>query len=340
MSFVLKMKIFFVALLTIIFSACQRPVKVTPVVRTGFYMDTLVKISIFDPTKSEDYLYVLMDSIFQSMEAAENRLSVHVKNSEVQKINNAAGKDYIVTTADVSKVILVGKLISRETRGAFDITIGGIKSLWDFHNNKQIIPSKEEIQSRLTAVNSELVERKDLKIFIKNKDTRLDLGGIAKGFLVDQAVFMLKEAGIKAAIVEAGGDLRILGTHPSKPKWRIGVRHPRKPQGLYGILEVDSVSVTTSGDYERYFDRNGKRYHHILDPQTGFPASKSISVTVIAQSAMVADALATALFVMGPDDGVQFAEKKSGVECLILYEKDGRILSRMSSGMKSVFKPI
>lgn len=340
MPAVIKRILMFLGILFTGMLACQRSAKVDPVVKTAFRMDTLVKISVFDSTKNEQDVKALMDSIYQWMENAENKLSVHVDNSEIQKINQAANQKKISVSKGVYDVIQAGKKMTSETSGSFDITIGAVKTLWDFHNNRQLIPDEKDIKNQLKTVNADFIELNDQEVFLKHAGVRLDLGGIAKGYMVDCAVEMLRKADIQAAIVEAGGDLRILGNHPNKPMWRIGIRHPRQPHGLYGILQVDSVSVTTSGDYERYFEKDGKRYHHILDPETGYPASKSISVTIVTQSAMKADALATALFVMGPQKGIEYAEQHSDVECLILYEKNGKILSQMSSGMKAIFKPL
>ncbi len=319
---------------------CQRVSRVEPVTRTAFRMDTLVKISVFDRNKTEHNINQHIDACFEWMETAENRLSIHAENSEVQKINQNAAENPVSVSEDVFQVIQAGKALTKLTEGTFDITIGGIKSLWDFHQNKQAVPRKQDIQEKLASVGEAFIRLNLSEVCLTHPETQLDLGGIAKGYMVDQAICMLREAGIQSAIVEAGGDLRLLGKHPQKPHWRIGIKHPRNPHQLYGILTVDSVSVTTSGDYERYFEKEGNRYHHILDPETGYPAMQSISVTVIAPSAMKADAFATALFVMGPEKGIQFTEKQHDIECLILYEKEREILYQLSSGMKLLFKPV
>ena len=167
----------------------------------------------------------------------------------------------------------------------------------------------------------------------------IELGGIAKGFIVDEAVSYLASHGIRSGIVEAGGDLRIFGRHPKRDTWRIGVKHPRQTSdALYGIIETREASVATSGDYERYFINKGHRYHHILDPRTGYPASKCLSVTIVAENALSADAYATGVFVMGPVEGIRFIENTPGIEGIIIYFEQEKLQSRISRGLVSKFQ--
>jgi thiamine biosynthesis lipoprotein len=167
---------------------------------------------------------------------------------------------------------------------------------------------------------------------------RIDLGAIAKGYIVDRAVRFLKDRGVTAGLVEAGGDLRLFGKPPHRENWRIGILHPRKPnQSLFGVLDVDSGSVTTSGDYERTFTEDGKRYHHLIDPATGYPADECISVTIIAETAMLADAWATAVFIMGPERGMALLESQAGVEGMMILKAEDGLAYRATPAFDEIF---
>ena len=160
----------------------------------------------------------------------------------------------------------------------------------------------------------------------------LDLGGVAKGYAVDEAVRVLKEGGIRSGIVNAGGDLRSFGLKPGGKRWKIGVQHPENPQEMSGVLEVGEISVATSGDYQRYFEVDDIRYHHILDPATGYPARSGLKgTTVFAPDCATADALATAAFVLGPVKGIELLQKWEGAEGVLITE-DGTILTTSGIG--------
>lgn len=311
-----------------------------PLVRTAFQMDTLVRISVFDPVAPADSINLLIDHIFEWMEDAESKLSVHRENSDVQRINQQAGEDAISVSDDVFRVIRAGKELHDQTSGAFDITIGVIKSLWDFHGENPSLPEKDVIQNQLRLIDNNSIVMRDSSIILLKSGMQIDLGGIAKGYVVDKVVEMLEAAGVKSAIVEAGGDLRLLGNHPDKKHWRIGIRHPRILQGIIGLLDIDAVSVTTSGDYERYFIQDSVRYHHILDPVTGYPARGCISVTVVTLSAMIADGLATALFVMGPEKAIAWTNAHPDVDCIVFYEDSTGVQYKLSDHIKSNFTHI
>ncbi len=320
---------------TLLFN-CQKQQK--PLVRTAFQMDTLVRISVFDPVSPADSLHQLIDTVFAWMDAAESQLSVHRENSDVLKINAHAGEKGVPVSKDVVYVIREGSKLHDQTSGAFDITIGAIKSIWKFNGEYPAPPKNVSIQNKLALVNNSAIVIKDTVVLLQKRNMQLDLGGIAKGYVVDKTVEMLKAAGVHSAIVEAGGDLRLLGPHPYKKQWRIGIRHPRIPQGIIGFLDLKSGSVTTSGDYERYFIQDSIRYHHILDPKTGCPARGCISVTVVTSSAMIADGLATALFVMGPEKAIAYANNHPEVDCIVFYEdQDGSVQHHISNNIMTSF---
>jgi thiamine biosynthesis lipoprotein len=169
------------------------------------------------------------------------------------------------------------------------------------------------------------------KIKFAKRGMGIDLGGIAKGYAVDAAIRVLKEKNVESAMVNAGGDIYVLGRKHGKP-WRIGIRHPRRGGEILGIVEVEDKAIVTSGDYERYFFSEGKRYHHILNPKTGYPANECQSVTIVAKKATIADGLATGVFVLGPREGMDLVESLEEVEGVIV-NKEGEM--SVSSGLVS-----
>ena len=217
--------------------------------------------------------------------------------------------------------------LSRLSSGLFNPVMGNLIALWGFHDNALPLGTLPD-----SAAISEFIAQapsiNDIKIdgtliTSRNPSVAYDLGGIAKGYAIDRAIDRLREAGIHNAIVNAGGDLRAIGQHGERP-WRIGIRHPRE-NGILASIEISGDdSVFTSGDYERYFEVDGKRYHHIIDPRTGYPAMETTSVTVIHDNAVTADAAATALFIAGPDQWWSIA-KSMGIRYVMLIDTHGTI---------------
>ena len=178
-----------------------------------------------------------------------------------------------------------------------------------------------------------LVDLRGDSLWFKDSETRLDLGGVAKGYAVDRMIATLKAGGILAGLVNAGGDIAMFGKKPGDKDWVIGLRHPRMNRTLT-VETVSYTAVATSGDYERFFMENGVRYHHILDPSTGYPARGCVSVTTWAASSMVADILSTTIFVLGAEKGLAFAESLDNVETLIFFEKNGELETVMTPGIE------
>lgn len=225
--------------------------------------------------------------------------------------------------------------VSEATGGAFDATVGAIKSAWNFEADHPRVPDASQIRSLLPRVNFRKILFTKDSVFLSDSGMRIDMGGIAKGLVIDRGVGVLRETGVRAGLVEAGGDLRIFGRHPYREKWKIGIRHPRSHEGeLIGVLETDASSIATSGDYERYFIQDGKRYHHILNPKTGYPAEGCISVTIVAESALLADAYATAVFVLGPKDGMALIERLDALEGIIVFKKENVLETLVSAGLR------
>ncbi|MFN3967167.1 MAG: FAD:protein FMN transferase [Endomicrobiia bacterium] len=290
---------------------------------TRFLMNTFVEIKIHDEKKEK--AKQTCELAFQEMEILDNLLNCYNPKSRISELNRKKTvKSYKVLDEIIKKSIELSKL----TDGAFDITIYPLIQLWDFGNNN-VPPEKTKIKKILQKINYRLIKVHKNKISLKG-DTQIDLSGIAKGYIVDSAIDVLKACNIKNALINAGGDIRVIGNKV----WKIGVQHPRKKNGqIMAILEVKNKAVTTSGDYEKYFEYQGKRYHHIIDPKTGYPSTNCISVTIIADDATSADALATGVFVLGAEKGLELVEKLDGVECIIV---DSSEKIHLSSGLKDL----
>ena len=231
---------------------------------------------------------------------------------------------------DLARILEVAMDVSRASSGAFDPTLGEVVHLWGFGRDDPHLPGPEEIQHALDNAGYKRVPVG--QCCSERQDIWFDLGGVAKGYAVDEAVSAFQQAGVKAGIVNAGGDLRSFGVRPRRGYWKIGVQDPDNPQELVGVLEVKEAAVATSGDYQRYFEEGGIRYHHILDPATGYPSHSGLrGTTVIASDCATADALATAAFVMGPEKGLALLEKWDEAEGVLITE-DGKILTTSGIG--------
>ncbi len=261
-------------------------------------------------------------------------MSEWTKDSTVSAINLAAGKHPVLVQEELFRLLLEAKKLSEITRGKFDITFAGIGKLWDFR--KAEIPLAEKITAAI-----KLVDYKKFHLNVNNRTAYLEkrlmkigLGGIAKGYIVDRAAQVVRQAGFTEFSINAGGDLYVSGDKGGK-QWRVGIQSPRDKKAMLAVIPIANTAVATSGDYERFFMFDGQRYSHIIDPQTGYPANKSQSVTVLAPRAYQADALATGVFVLGPEEGMKLIESLTGVEALIVA-KDGSL--SLSSGLAGQLK--
>jgi thiamine biosynthesis lipoprotein len=301
--------------------------------RNRILMDTVVTIRIYDGQASES-AQKAVSAAFGEMERLEGLLSVWMPSSDVSRINDAAGGGLVSVNPETWQAISAAQEISRLTDGAFDISIGAVMQLWSFQTEEALMPAEAAIQRNLRLVGSHqvLLDSANIKVGLRERGAAIDLGGAAKGFAVDRVKEVLKEHGVETALVDAGGDIALLGRKPHGETWKIGIRHPRSPGETIEVLEVDSGAVATSGDYERCFFQDGVRYHHILDPKTGLPARGAISVTILANTALEADILSTAVFVLGPERGMTLIEQLGEVEGIIYIEGPGGLNRLASSG--------
>ena len=246
-------------------------------------------------------------------------------------------------TIDASMLALVtaANRLSQLSNGLFNPVIGQLIDLWGFHDNPLPIGTLADKQG-ISAQLAQLPSADDIsiegnRISSRNPAARYDLGAFAKGYAIDRAIERLRDMGIENAIINAGGDLRAIGRHGDRP-WQIGIRHPRQPAILASVEIEGNASVFTSGDYERFFEVDGRRYHHIIDPRTGYPADRTSSVTVIHSDAATADAAATALFVAGPDEW-QTVASRMGIRLAMLVDTDGVIHMNPAMQSRVQFEP-
>jgi thiamine biosynthesis lipoprotein len=297
-------------------------------------MDTLVSINVYAPKPAaETALRRAMAAAFAEMTRLDSLLSAYRRDSEVAAINqNAALPGGVAISTDMDSVLRGAEWAARISGGAFDVTVAPILRLWGFGTDSLGLPTPEKIAARLPLVNyNNLIlsrEKRHLKSFARFRQPRMtiDLGGVAKGYVVDRGLAVLAQAGIGDAMITAGGDLRAVASPLTAGRRYIWIRHPRPTNSdsmdgetFFGRFQLDAGAVSTSGDYERFFFKAGRRYHHIIDPHTGYPASLAVSATVVARYSVLADALATALFVLGPERGIALADSLPEVEAVMIY---------------------
>lgn len=319
------MRPYFLIAITVVlwmgFAACMPGDSGEPTRRTQFIMGTLVEITVShsDP----QVIQAVTTQAFDEMKRLEQLMSTYLPDSEISQINRAAGKEAVPVSLEVEEVIREGIFWSRQSGGAFDITVEPLVQLWDFDSENEVIPGRATLRKTAALVNYKNIEIFDHKVRLARPGMAINVNGLAKGYAVDRAVSILRGM-VPNGIVNAGGDLFAFGQKSKESPWTIGLQHPRKPQDLLAAFAVKNQAVATSGDYQRYFVKDGVRYHHIFDPATGMPARKMISTTLITTEVMEADAMATAVFVMGPEAGLAWVDSLDNVEAMVMLE-DGSI---------------
>ena len=251
--------------------------------------------------------------------------------SELTSLNESAGQGPRVVPRELAAIISRGIELHRLTAGAFDITFAAAGKLWSFKTAPKSLPDPEKIKTALRHVNAGAVKVSAADNTVElPAGMKLGLGGIAKGYGVDRAMKILMDHGIRNALVDAGGDMKILGKKFGEP-WEIAIKHPRRKEKALAALNLTNTCLVTSGDYERFFELEGKRYHHIIDPRTGYPARGCMSASVVAPNAEYADALATSMCVLGPEKGLELIERLPKIEA-VLVGMDGKV--HVSSGLR------
>lgn len=258
-----------------------------------------------------------IDAVMDEMRRIDALMSPFKPDSELSRINREAAQKPIVISQEMFDLIARSLEFSKLSGGAFDITFSSVGYLYDYREH--IKPSDAEIAKALPGVNYRhlLLDRKRRSIHFARSGVRIDLGGIAKGYAVDNCIGLLKKRGITNAIVTAGGDSRLLGDRRGRP-WRVGIRDPRQRDGVAMVLPLVDVAISTSGDYERYFEVDGVRHHHIINPKTGKSASGVRSVTVIGPDGVTTEGLTKSVFILGPKKGLRLIESLPNVDAIVI----------------------
>jgi thiamine biosynthesis lipoprotein len=271
----------------------------------------------------------LVQTVLAEYRRIDERMSTYKDDSVLSRVNRDAATMPVPVSDELFELLRRALELSAASGGAFDITYESVGYLYDFRAAAR--PSPGDIETRLAAVNHEHVRLDPTArtVAFAQPGVRVNLGGIAKGYAVERGAALLREAGVEHAMLNAGGDTRVLGDRRGQP-WIIGIRHPRAADAVVTRLPLEDEAISTSGDYERFFEEDGRRYHHILNPQTGEPTQGVLSVTVIGPDATLTDGLSTTVFVMGARRGLEFIDRTEGFEAIVV-EADGRL--SYSSGL-------
>ena len=261
-----------------------------------------------------------IDIAIAEISRIEKIISSWDKNSETSEVNKNAGIEPVKVSGELFNLIKRAIAISKLTDGAFDISYASMDRIWKFDGSMKIFPSKEIINNSVIKVGFKniILDDANQTVLLKLKGMKIGFGAVGKGYAADMAKKVLISKGVKAGIINASGDMNTWGNQPNGKDWTIAITNPLNKQKVYGVFSLKKGAVVTSGNYEKYVIFNGKRYTHIIDPRTGYPSIGIISATVFAPSAELADALATSIFVMGYDIGMNRINQLPNIECIII----------------------
>ena len=285
---------------------------------TDMLFDTVIKIQILDSTDES-----VLDGLKTLCKKYDTMFSTTNENSELYKLNHASGQSVTVSD-ETAELIQQGIYYSKLSDGAFDITIEPVSALWDFKADKPTVPSSDTIAEAVSHVDYTKVNINGNTLTLEDPKAGIDLGAIAKGYIADQVKKYLKNQGVKHAIINLGGNVDVIGTKLDGSKYNIGIQKPFDESGeAITSVQLKDQTVVTSGIYERYFKKNGKIYHHILDPRTGYPCENNLySVSIITDSSTKADALSTTCFLLGYKKGMELIERIDGVEAIFITDDE------------------
>ena len=294
-------------------------------------MGTLLRVGVWtsDEARASDGI----EHVFREFDRLEALLSNWKNDSDVTRLNASAGIAPVKVSQDTIAVLRTARDVSELTRGKFDITFGVLTDIWRFdHDQDNVVPERDLIEARLKRIDYKAVEIDSTAgtAFIDRPGMKVHLGGIGKGYAVDRAIALLRDQGFKDFLIQAGGDLYVAGSDGGKP-WKLGIADPRGNHDPFAMVQISDGTFSTSGDYERFFMKDGKRYHHILDPDFGEPARGCRSVTLVSNKAVMADAVAKGVFILGPVEGMKLIEQLPDIEGVIVTD-DNTVM--ISSGLK------
>lgn len=307
--------------------------------QTAFYFDTVITITLYDARSAADCQEIL-DSCFALCETYENMLSRTKEGSDIWRLNHANGSPVQVHT-ETAALIKKALSVCEETNGAVDITIAPLSSLWDFSSGhaaeRKSIPTSSQIRSLLPHIDYHKVRLDGNTVTLEDPDAAIDLGCIAKGYIADRLKEYLQEEGCQSALINLGGNILTIGKKPDGSAFRLGIQKPFADGGTpSAVLPVTDASLVSSGVYERYFESDGERFHHLLNPKTGMPENNGLlSVTILSDSSADGDILSTACFLLGLEDGMAYAESLPGIEAVFITED---YVLHPSSGLSGILQ--
>jgi FAD:protein FMN transferase len=304
-------------------------------------MGTEVRVSVW--TADNARADAAIAAVFGEFDRLDALMSVWKDGSDIARLNAAAGEHAVPVSPETREVLGIAHEISEQTAGAFDVTFAALSGLWKFDDQDKdgSVPDHREIQKRLPLINYRdlVVENSAGTAVLSRKGMRVNLGGIGKGYAVDRGVDILRRNGLRDFMIQAGGDMYVAGKRGDRA-WRLGIRDPRGPADrIFATLDLTDGTFSTSGDYERFFMKDGRRYHHIIDLRVGEPATLCRSVTLVTERAVIADALAKAVFILGPDEGMALIERTPGVQGVIVSAKNEVSISSGLRGRITVLAP-
>ena len=300
--------------------------KDAPSERTVFAMDTVMNLRVYGADG---------EKVLDDAEAEIARLDALLRrgdaSSEIYRLNSERTAEVSEDTAELLKAALS---ISESTEGVFDISIAPVMDLWGFYGQQFHVPASEEIKATLPDVDWRGISLNGNTVSLQD-GIQIDLGGIAKGFLSNRIMEIYRQNGIKSGLVSLGGNVQVLGTKTDGSQWNIAIQDPDDESAYAGTIKASDKAVITSGSYQRYFEENGVKYHHIIDPKTGYPAESGVtSVTVVSEDGTTADGLSTSLFIMGVDEGAEYWRTHEGFDAVFITE-DRNIY--ITEGLKDSF---
>jgi thiamine biosynthesis lipoprotein len=335
MKFIKKLSCLLVLfVITILGAGCaNQKLPNNPTSKTELVIGTVCTITLYDTNDD-----AIIDKAFTRLRELENILSINKDNTELDTLNKMSGIEPVEVSDDTFNVVKKGLEYSKLSGGALDITIGPLVKLWGIGTDNAKLPSEEEISEKKALVDYNKIEIDDTKksIFLKDPNMIIDLGAIAKGYAADEVAKILKDAGVSSAIIDLGGNIYVIGNKIDDTPWKVGVQNPEKSGGdTIGFVNVSNKSIVTSGVYERYFEYQGKNYHHILSPKTGYPYDNNIlGVSILSEKSIDGDSLSTTLFAIGIDEGLKLINSIDGVDAVFIT-KDHELY--LTSGFKEVF---
>lgn len=312
---------------------CTKTVEIEPISKSELLMGTVVTVTMYDNSDE-----TILDKVFNKVKELESTLSINENGTLVDKINENAGVSPVKVDTETFAVIEKGLEFSNKSEGLFDITVGPLVKLWSIGLPEAKLPTDEEISLVLPLINRNklILDKENLTVYLEDKNMKIDLGGIAKGFTADIISNLLSENNVNSAIINLGGNIFAKGIKVNGSKWKIGIQDPNSNRGaIVGNISVENKSIVTSGTYERFFEQDGIKYHHILSPSTGYPYENNIAgITIVSDYSVDGDGLSTSVFAMGVEEGLKFINNYEGVDA-IFVTNDNKIY--LSDNLKDSF---